>query len=263
MYVSKEVQDQTVGFLAQSSTGVEQVVPGIREGDSQSWKATMRVLRSGVYTIQSEGGVAIDGEPVLRPPATMTELYLARGAHQVFIARHDGPGDAPPRLSVTLSGTATPPPGTQAAIDGPDPLFFALPSPGGLLFTWQIQGRRQQALVDSAPHRGFEGTFNDGRPWTAQWRGKIRITAPGDYAFRIEAISSGSLTVDDQQVIRTRASGSSTEGRATLEAGWHTIRVDYADQDPYAQLLLTWRPPDEPEFVPIPDDLLQPSLTLP
>jgi hypothetical protein len=129
-----------------------------------------------------------------------------------------------------------------------DVLFFALPPPGGLLFTWQIEGQPQQALIDSAPHRSFEGTFNQGRPWTAQWRGRVRIVSAGDYLFNMDVISTATLFIDDTPVL----SGSG-EKRATLSPGWHTMRIEYVDRDPYAHLILNWRPPGETKFSAFPD----------
>src|SRR5262249_30033041 len=91
MYVPKQLQDQTVGFLAQSGPGGEQPVAAIGASSARSWTAPMRVLRSGVYRIDGGGGtVAIDGEQVVQPPQMTAELFLARGAHQLFVGRSEG-----------------------------------------------------------------------------------------------------------------------------------------------------------------------------
>jgi hypothetical protein len=129
--------------------------------------------------------------------------------------------------------------------------------------TWQIDGGPVQALVDSAPHRGFEGTFSNGRPWAGQWRGQLRVAVAGDYFFHVEAISTATLFIDERAVVPINQVGGSGEASATLASGWHAIRVDYVDRDPYARLILTWRPPGEPGFSAIPDAVLLPALGLP
>jgi len=136
--------------------------------------------------------------------------------------------------------------------------YFALPAPGGLLFTWQIEGMPPQALVDSAPYRGFEGTFNRGQPWTAQWRGQLRVDVPGDYAFRVRVISTATVSIDGQELVRGE-----NIGQTPLTPGWHAIRIDYVDRDPYARLFVDWRPPGARSFEPIPDAQLLPALQLP
>ena len=203
--------------------------------------------------------VAIDGAAVVTPAQPTASVFLARGAHAIHVTRPDGA--PPPQLRVSLA-QATPAP-NGASPDGQDPLFFALPPPGGLLLTWQIDGGPVQALVDSAPHRGFEGTFSNGRPWAGQWRGQLRVAMPGDYFFHLEAISTATLFVDGRPVVPINQVGGSGEASITLAPGWHAIRVDYVDRDPYARLFLTWRPPGETGFSEIPDAVLLPALGLP
>jgi hypothetical protein len=175
-------------------------------------------------------------------------VFLARGAHGLHMAK--GEASAAPYLHISPTATT--------ASGGTDVLLFALPPPGGLLFTWEIQGRPLQALIDSAPRRGFEGTFNEGRPWTAQWRGDLRVAEAGTYAFHVEAITSATLSIDNQVIVRSNG-----ETQVSLSPGWHAIRIDYVDNDPFARLLVSWRPPGEAGFAPIPDELLRPALSLP
>jgi hypothetical protein len=249
MFVPQQMQQRTRGLLAESATGTVTPVGGVDAApDAVAWSATMRVARSDTYTIDAGGStVAIDGQPLAaarQPPAT---VFLARGAHSLRLSRADT--TSTPRLQVLLAST-----GGVAQ----DVQLYGLPAPGGLLFTWEIQGAPLQAAIDSAPDRGFEGSFNNGHAWTAQWRGQLRVPQAGDYVFHLEAISSASLTIDDA-VVMARPGDNAT----SLSEGWHTIRVDYVDTDPYARLSLRWRPPGTSEFVAIPDELLQPALTLP
>jgi 4-amino-4-deoxy-L-arabinose transferase-like glycosyltransferase len=248
MFVPQQLQQQTRGLLAESASGTVTPAPSVQASDAIAWSATMRVLRSDEYTIDAGGStVAIDGQlvaPAGQPPAT---VFLARGAHSLRLSRTDA--TSTPQLRVLLASTGGV---TQ------DVQLYGLPAPGGLLFTWQIEGTPQQAAIDSAPDRGFEGSFNNGRPWSAQWRGQLRVPQTGNYLFHLEAISSASLTIDDGVILARPG-----DNAATLSEGWHTIRVDYVDSDPYARLSLRWRPPDTNGFAAIPDELLQPALTLP
>ena len=256
MWIPRDVQQQTLGFRAELPNGTAAPVPSLDAVNALAWSATMKIQTSGDYRVNGGGGgVAIDGETVLPAGQPAVTLFLARGAHAVRITRatNVSPGFTMELVQAAPSAQgAAPPPSTEAV------QFYALEPPGGLLFTWQIEGRPLQALVDSAPHRGFEGTFNDGRPWTAQWRGRLRADQPGDYGFRLEAISTAVLFIDDQPVIRGDG-----EGHANLQAGMHAIRVEYVDRDPYARLFLNWRPPGGGDFGPIPDVLLTPALQLP
>jgi hypothetical protein len=208
----------------------------------------MRVPASDRYTVDASGStVAIDGQMVVSASQPTATLFLARGVHSLHVVRPDT--SSTPQLSVVLAST-----GGVAQ----DVQFYALPPPGGLLFTWQIQGRPIQAATDSAPDRGFSGGFNAGLPWTAQWRGQLRAPQDGDYLFHLDAISTGMLTIDDQLVLPRPG-----ENSTNLSEGWHSIRIDYVDNDPYARLSVKWRPPGEQGFTAIPDDLLQPALALP
>ncbi len=248
LFVSQQLQQQTRGLLAESATGAVTPVASVQSSDAVAWSATMHVLTSDRYTIDPNGGsVAIDAQAVVsagQPPAT---VFLARGAHSIHLSRSDT--SSSPQLRVLLAST-----GGVAQ----DVQFYALPSPGGLLFTWEIQGSPLQGAIDSAPDRGFEGSFNNGHPWTAQWRGQLRAPRAGAYLFHVEAISTASLSIDDQVILARPG-----DSEASLSEGWHTIRIDYADNDPYAHLSVRWRPPGDEGFAPIPDELLQPALALP
>ncbi len=249
MFVSQPLQQQTRGLLAESATGSVTPVASVQSAsDAIAWSATMRILRSDMYTLDVGGStLAIDGQMVAPSGAPPATVFLARGAHSLRLSR--AAASTSPQVRVLLAST-----GGVAQ----DVQLYGLPAPGGLLFTWVIQGAPLQAAIDSAPDRGFEGSFNNGRPWTAQWRGQLRVPQAGDYVFHLEAISNASLTIDDG-VVLARAG----DNAATLSEGWHTIRVDYVDNDPYARLSLRWRPPGTNGFAAIPDDLLQPALTLP
>jgi hypothetical protein len=262
MFVSKQAQDQTLGFLAETPSGTVLRVPTIDASDARAWSATMRLLRSGEYLVDGGGSnVAIDGETVVSPERPSAQMFLARGAHALRVTRQGGA--PPPQLRVALSSAAPSPPGDSASDTGDDPLFFALPAPGGLLFTWQIEGKPPQALVDSAPHRGFEGTFSEGHPWTAQWSGRLRVDRPGEYGFHVEAISTAIVFIDERPILGVSPGASTAEILTPLEPGWHALRVEYTDRDPYARLIMTWRPPGDEGFSTIPDAVLLPALHFP
>ena len=48
-----------------------------------------------------------------------------------------------------------------------------------------------------------------------------------------------------------------------MKPGWHALRVEYTDRDPYARLIMTWRPPGDEGFSTIPDAVLLPALHFP
>jgi len=118
---------------------------------------------------------------------------------------------------------------------------------------------------DIERRRGFEVTYRTAmRTWTlpqgsdvirapeqqdgpvqASGRGVVWIASPGTYAFRS---ARGTLAVDGQPV--------NADHPLTLAAGWHGIAVDATLQPGADAIGVQWRPPDAPDWTPIPKAFL-------
>ncbi len=93
------------------------------------------------------------------------------------------------------------------------------------------------------------------RPYTVKWHGRILIEQAGNYLFRLDSRDESRLFIDDQLVIDNDPAGTDPRGSIPLEAGPHTIRIDYTDASGYSHISLYWTPPDDDETL-IPANVL-------
>merc|ERR1740129_1446705 len=99
-----------------------------------------------------------------------------------------------------------------------------------------------------APWPGLD--FND--EFAALWTGFVWITQPGQYGFRISSDDGSRLIVDDDEVAAIMAvcqvSGfcltTDAEGWWYLEAGYHSLRLEYFENQSYAGMVLSYAGPD-------------------
>jgi len=93
------------------------------------------------------------------------------------------------------------------------------------------------------------------RPYTVEWQGKIKIPKDGNYAFGLQSIDESQLFIDDAMLINNESKDTYLETIQFLTAGYHLIRVRYADRTGYTFIKLFWTPPSG-ETVIIPQEVL-------
>jgi 4-amino-4-deoxy-L-arabinose transferase-like glycosyltransferase len=99
-------------------------------------------------------------------------------------------------------------------------------------------------------------------PSSAEWTGKIRIDAPGEYVFSAETGDYVSLDIDGRKLIGNFGgltpvdSGGGEVGRIKLGRGYHSIRLRLSVGKNYSRLSLWWMPPGETEKKLVPPGVL-------
>lgn len=113
-----------------------------------------------------------------------------------------------------------------------------------------------------------ERSFNDGFPgveglneWFAlHTSGKLKITVPGDYNFRLNSDDGSMLYIDGKTVVDNNGlhSPSAREGSITLTAGTHDFILDYY-QGPADRIALElfWQVPGSTEFITVPSNAFE------
>jgi len=86
-------------------------------------------------------------------------------------------------------------------------------------------------------------------PFSAIWKGYIKINTPGIYTFKLTSDDGSWFYIDDILVIDNGGNHAtkSVAGTATLEHGKHKIMIKYFDAGGGAVLSLLWIPPNEKE----------------
>jgi DNA-binding beta-propeller fold protein YncE/4-amino-4-deoxy-L-arabinose transferase-like glycosyltransferase len=83
------------------------------------------------------------------------------------------------------------------------------------------------------------------RPYTVEWQGVISIPRAGVYAFGLESIDDSRLYIDGRLVVETIQPNDYREGSVELTAGFHDIRLRYADRSSHSHINLYWMPPGQ------------------
>jgi hypothetical protein len=150
------------------------------------------------------------------------------------------------------------PPGQSQTAIPTSNLFVAPISNNGLLGKYYPNGNWQEpsafTQVDPWIHFYFQNQPLN-RPYTVEWTGRIKITRPGSYRFCLESIDESLLFIDDASDINETTPNEIQEGKVSLSAGFHTIRLRCADRCGYSLINLYWTHPDAEQEI-IPQDLL-------
>ena len=98
------------------------------------------------------------------------------------------------------------------------------------------------------------------RPYTVEWTGKLAVPEDGYYRFGLESIDESWLFIDEQAVTASLAPNEYAVDGIDLSAGFHDIRVRFADRTDHTHIDLTWIPPWRQGSPPqaIPSNLLFP-----
>ena len=110
-----------------------------------------------------------------------------------------------------------------------------------ILYNWTV-----------APVQGF---------FSAEWSGSIRAPADGEYGFHTYSNDMALVEVDGRKAVDRQGPPLGTrwaDGKIQLLAGWHKIRVRYAETSNYSRMELWWTPPKADKQV-VPSDALRPE----
>jgi 4-amino-4-deoxy-L-arabinose transferase-like glycosyltransferase len=220
------------------------------------WRSTLHVPQQGAYLLQFEGPAEaelfIDGARVASGGET-ARLTLAAGNHAVVARGRFERAGQPVRLAWA------PPGGSLSPI--PANLFYLPPvAATGLLGAYyrNADWSGEPALLRIDPQVGsYIHVLPLPRPYSVEWRGKIRIDQAGVYRFGTEQISSSQLFLDGKLIIDNRQGNDLREVDVQLEAGLHDLRLKFVDRDPYSHIYLFWTPPGRPREI-IPSAVLLP-----
>jgi hypothetical protein len=225
-----------------------------QEASRIEWSGVVRVEHGGEYQFKGDGGleVFLDDLPVREAQ------YLGRGMYNLKAIWNAG--DSP-----------------DAALTWKTPAGDWSRIPEGLLF--HTQGQQQGLLGVYWNNLNWENTpvFHQvtpflllawnreqpivpNGPFSARYRGLIRIAEAGEYTFRIEADDGARLIIDGGTIGEGMIAGQPNRFEATvnLESGDHPIQVEYFQQGGGSALRLFWKYGDQP-FTPVPPSVLIPG----
>ena len=94
--------------------------------------------------------------------------------------------------------------------------------------------------------------------FSARWTGRLTVPATGDYELGTVSDDGVRLFVDEATIVQRWTAHAATRDTATvrLEAGEHSIRMEYYEQMGRAVAQLIWKPVGATAFVPIPSTSL-------
>ncbi len=199
-------------------------------------RGALQVIQDGPYgfVVQGPAGAelfidefSVSAEPIL----------LARGLHAF---RLRVPGAAAQFEALWR------PPGASA---GPIPASALLKQPAsasGLRASYFANGDWQGTPAFTQIEPEIDYTYHIlplPRPYSIEWTGSLFAPEDGVYAFSTESRDESDLLVDGDLIIANRAAGAPVNAPASLSAGWHEIRLRFADRTTYSQMRLYWTVP--------------------
>jgi DNA-binding beta-propeller fold protein YncE len=226
---------------------------------SAEWQGTLYVPAYGSYllalTAPASARLYVDEYEALSVPdgggVAETTMTLARGNHALRARAVGAPG------AVRFSWQ--PPGGAREAVPT-DSLYVPPVLANGLTGKYfrntDWSGAPALEQVDPSLNLYFHVPTLP-RPYTVEWTGKIAIPSAGSYAFGVESIDDSWLLMDGQPVTEAHAPNVLAEGRVTLTAGMHDIRVRFLDKSGYSHINLYWTVPGRGRE-PVPSERLFP-----
>jgi len=217
--------------------------------------ATLVVDQQGQYLFghtEEIQSLHIDGVPLGPCPGQASSIGLAEGPHQVEM----------------INSLADPQPALRW-ITPQEPEWSSIPVhhllnadkiEGGFVGTWYANPDDRSA---PSLHR-IDGTlqmrFHElplPHPYRTVWTSLLEVPADGEFTFFVRTDDAHTLTINDQVMLETDATGGEVSTAVQLPQGQHRISVDYLDTEGGSFLKLTWQQPDS-ERMPIPATLLTP-----
>ncbi len=226
---------------------------------SAEWQGTLYVPAYGRYvlalTAPGAAKLYVDEYEVAAVPAAggvaEATLTMARGNHAVRARAVGAPGAV--RLAWQPPGSARETVPTESLYAPP---VLANGLTGKYYRNTDWSGEPALAQVDPSLNLYFHVPTLP-RPYTVEWSGKIAIPSAGSYAFGLESIDDSWLYLDGQPVTEAHEPNVLSEGRVTLTAGLHDIRVRFLDKSGYSHINLYWTVPGQGR-APVPSERLFP-----
>ncbi|MDD5370737.1 MAG: PA14 domain-containing protein [Anaerolineaceae bacterium] len=223
------------------------------EASKIEWDGSIQVEHSGNYRFSSLGDlqILIDGKPLVD---TQT---LCGGLHRIHIIQDNPSIHDPAEVFWTAPGKEGAPIPTQN-------LFIISPPKVGLT-GYYYQGAEWQGepvCVRETPF--FLLAWPDqeplANPFSAKYKGFLRVTQPGSYRLVIHADDGARLTLDDKIIGEGLKPNQPNdfEVKLDLDSGDHPIQIDYFQLGGGSGLTFNWQPPDGPETV-VPMEALLPE----
>jgi 4-amino-4-deoxy-L-arabinose transferase-like glycosyltransferase len=223
-----------------------------------NWEGVLFAHLFGEYRFFSSdpehSQLVIDGQTVQWSSLTEsnTGIILAKGNHAISIQAEAGNGSfaldwQPPDEDLK--------PLTFAS------LFVAPVTTNGLLgeyfagLDWSEPV--QYAQIDPSIHFYYHNQPLP-RPYTVEWKGRIKIEEPGLYQFALNSIDGSTLYISEKELINNTSPGKKQQEEIFLNSGYYPIRVLYTDQTGYTQISLFWTPPGKDESIIPPEVLFYP-----
>ena len=100
--------------------------------------------------------------------------------------------------------------------------------------------------------------FGFGNQFASETLANVSITTAGEYGFRLISDDGARLKVDGTTLITHDGTHAATpvDGTVTLDAGYHSLRIDHFDAQGGQQVTLQWKPPGASSFVLVPASVL-------
>ena len=214
------------------------------------WTGSLRLEQSGSYAmaVDGDGQLTLDGEP------WAGVRFLGRGLHRLEIAQK---GASPVNLFWRR------PDGVVEAI--PSQSFFNIaPSQQGLWATYYANPNWSgpPLMEQITPFLLLAWPLNEptGHPFSATYRGLLRVETPGFYQFRLLADDGVRFALDGAVLGEGLIPNQPNSLQVGLElaAGDHPIQIDYFQMRGGSALEFYWSPPGRGE-VPVPPSVLLPG----
>jgi hypothetical protein len=217
------------------------------------WETSLQVEHSGVYQFSSQGNLdlTVDGLP------WTDSRLLCSGLHRIQIVEDHPASNKPAEL------LWTPPNGEESPIP-PELLFRINPPQLGLTGSYYQGPDWQGAPVCVKNTPFFRLAWPDQEPvagpFSATYKGFLRVTQPGPYRLVIRADDGARLTLDSKIIGEGLKPNQPNDFvvKIDLEAGDHPIQIDYFQMGGGSGLVFNWQPPDGAETV-VPMEALLPE----
>jgi 4-amino-4-deoxy-L-arabinose transferase-like glycosyltransferase/sugar lactone lactonase YvrE len=243
---------------------------------SVEWAGVLRVdeyglhqfsfIGSDIAELRIDNDLLIDGDPALEPAGIAAgrsggmdvAVVLAKGNHTIGVRTAVPDDEAMDRFQLVWR-----PPDRGAEVVPAQALYTSPVRANGLLGRYFANDSWSDpeafAQIDPQLNLYFH-IIPLPRPYTVEWTGLIAIPEDGRYQFGLESIDESWLSIDGEEVVASLAPNEYAVGSIDLAAGFHDIRIRFADRTDHTHINLTWNPPwrqgSQPE--PIPSAVLYP-----
>jgi 4-amino-4-deoxy-L-arabinose transferase-like glycosyltransferase len=219
-----------------------------------SWEGAIRLEHGGQYELRGENGLQV----FLDDKQFDGKHYLGRGLYRLYLTWKSGSGNNPSMIWRMNDQDPEPVP--------PRALFRITRPSRGLLGTyWSNMNWEGEPLFHQVTPF-LQLAWPDEQPivpngeFSARYTGKLRVTEPGSYLFRIKADDGARLILDGDVLGEGLTPGRPNEfdTNVELKTGDHPIQIDYFQQGGGSGLRLFWSYDGGP-LTPVPPTALIPA----